>query len=135
MSTKKFEITHFVKAPREVVFDYFTVAERMIEWHGVEAELDPRPGGRFRVRHADGSVLEGEFVEIEAPWRIVFTWGFAEDPERTAEHTPAGASRVEVRLYKEPDGTRIELRHSNFDAADDVGHGWEYFLSELSAAL
>ena len=50
-----------MEAPIEEVFGYFTVAERMAEWQGVEAKLDPRPGGLWWCRYADGAVARGEF--------------------------------------------------------------------------
>ena len=38
-----------IAAPPEIVFAYFTDPARMVDWMGVAALLDPRPGGTFRV--------------------------------------------------------------------------------------
>ena len=40
------------------------------------AELDPRPGGLYRIHVPGGRVAEGRFVALEPPHRIVFTWGW-----------------------------------------------------------
>jgi uncharacterized protein YndB with AHSA1/START domain len=37
-------------APREAVFDDFVDPVRLVRWIGVTADLDPHPGGRFRLR-------------------------------------------------------------------------------------
>jgi uncharacterized protein YndB with AHSA1/START domain len=43
------EVEMRIDAPPEVVFAYFTDPEKYRRWKGVRAELDPRPGGGFRV--------------------------------------------------------------------------------------
>ena len=65
-----------IAAPPEVVFPYFTDPARMVEWMGVAALLDPRPGGTFRVEPNGRDVVLGEYVVVDPPHRVVFTWGF-----------------------------------------------------------
>ena len=43
------ELERRIEASPDTVFAYFTDAEKYMQWQGVEAELDPRPGGIFRV--------------------------------------------------------------------------------------
>src|SRR5215213_7334017 len=81
-----------IEAPPEVVFAYFTDPARMVEWMGVAAVLDPRPGGTYRVEANGRDVVLGEYVEVEPPHRVVFTWGF-DGSERAVR---AGTTRVEV---------------------------------------
>ncbi len=126
-----FELVHWVAAPVGEVFRYFTEPARMLEWHGVEVRLDPKPGGEWWVRHANGAVLAGVFQEVEPPHLVAFTWGF----EAGDGATPAGSSRVEVRLSAEGAGTRIALRHTGFAVGDPVGDGWHHFLPELVRAV
>jgi uncharacterized protein YndB with AHSA1/START domain len=65
-----------IQARPETVFEFFVDPEKMTRWKGTEAELDPRPGGRYRVGGiAGGATVVGEFVEIDPPRRLVFTWG------------------------------------------------------------
>src|ERR687891_600896 len=53
-----------IAAPPEVVFPYFTDPARMVNWMGVAALLDPRPGGTFRVDANGRDVVVGEYVEV-----------------------------------------------------------------------
>lgn len=38
-----------IAARPEIVFGLLTDATQMLRWQGVEAELEPRPGGVYRV--------------------------------------------------------------------------------------
>jgi len=38
-----------IEARPETVFAYFTDPAKMVQWKGVDAVLDPRPGGQYRV--------------------------------------------------------------------------------------
>ncbi len=121
-----------IAAPREVVFPYFTDPARMTAWIGVAALLDPRPGGTFRVDANGRDVVVGEFVEVEPPHRVVFTWGF----EGGRHVVDAGASRVEVTLKREGDGTRVVLLHHGLPEQARASHdeGWEHYLARLVPA-
>lgn len=77
----------------------------------------------------DGHV-SGEFVIVEPPHRIVFTWGWEGDPQ-----VPAGSSRVEVVLEAEGDGsTRLTLTHSGLPLPAVELHqaGWHHYLARLT---
>jgi uncharacterized protein YndB with AHSA1/START domain len=122
-----------IAAPPEVVFPYFTDPARMVEWIGIAALLDPRPGGTFRVEANGRDVVGGEYVEVEPPRRVVFTWGF-EGTERTLA---VGATRVEVTLEPDgDDGTRLVLLHHDLPAAAREAHrdGWTHYLERLVPA-
>jgi uncharacterized protein YndB with AHSA1/START domain len=56
-----------IAAPPEVVFPYFTDPARMVDWMGVAALLDPRPGGTFRVEPNGRDVVLGEYLGRLAP--------------------------------------------------------------------
>ena len=63
-----------IAAPPEIVFPYFTDPQLMVTWIGEQVDLDARPGGRFALEFS-GVSARGSFVEVEAPHRVVFTWG------------------------------------------------------------
>ena len=91
----------------------------------------PRPGGVYRVSMSDGVQASGEFVEVDPPHRLVFTWGWSHD------HAVApGSTRVEVTLVEEDGGTRVILRHGLPDTDQRTHHrkGWELYLGRLSLA-
>jgi uncharacterized protein YndB with AHSA1/START domain len=57
-----------IQARPETVFEFFVDPEKMTRWKGTHAELDPRPGGTYRVGGiAGGETVVGEFVEIDPP--------------------------------------------------------------------
>ncbi|MBV8386016.1 MAG: SRPBCC domain-containing protein, partial [Acidimicrobiia bacterium] len=60
------EVERRIAAPPEIVFSYFTDPDRYRIWQGVDADLDPRPGGLFRVRMTGRSrhIATGEYVEV-----------------------------------------------------------------------
>ena len=37
---------------------------KMVQWMGIEATLDPRPGGACRI-DVNGAVMLGEFVQVD----------------------------------------------------------------------
>ena len=118
-----------IAAPPEVVFPYFTDPARMVRWMGVAALLDPRPGGTFRVEANGRDVVIGEYVEVDPPNRVVFTWGF----EGTDPFVKVGSTRVEVTLERDGEGTLLTLLHHGLaDGARDAhAEGWSHYLARL----
>lgn len=116
-------------APRETVFRYFTDSDRFAAWWGAGSAIDPRPGGAVRIRYPNAVEASGSVVEITAPARIVFTYGY----EGEGKPIAPGGSRVTVTLTSEPGGTRVALTHA-CDAVDpSVGvehvQGWRYQMA------
>src|SRR5687767_3621794 len=96
-----------IAAPPETVYAFFIDPEKLVRWKGVSAELDPRPGGIYRVDVTGGDVARGEFVEATPFSRVVFTWGW----EGADSPIAPGASTVEITLIPDGDGTLVRLRH------------------------
>jgi uncharacterized protein YndB with AHSA1/START domain len=124
-----------VPAPVDEVFDMFTDPRKLTRWIGISAELRPEPGGRFRFEVVAGQFCVGQYVIIERPVRLVFTWGWT-DP---GFGLPPGTSRVEVTLTRSGDEggwTRLRLVHTGL--AGDLGllhdDGWSRFLARLAGA-
>ncbi|MCU1450363.1 MAG: activator of Hsp90 ATPase 1 family protein [Acidimicrobiales bacterium] len=125
------ELERRVAASPETLFAYFTDPERYRLWQGVDAELDPRPGGIFRVTLTgqSGQVARGEYLEVDPPNRVVFTWGYEGN-----DGLHPGASTVEVRFTPDGDGTLMTLRHSGLPS--DMAcrfhiWGWDATLDRL----
>jgi uncharacterized protein YndB with AHSA1/START domain len=122
-----------IAARPETVFDFFVDPEKMVQWKGRRAELDARPGGVYRVEINDEAIARGEYVEIDAPNRVVFTWGW--EGQESGEHAvPPGSSRVEIELTPDGDGTLVRLRHLDLPAQsrDVHGQGWDLYLGRLA---
>lgn len=58
-----------IRARPETVFSFFTDPELMVRWMGAAAEIDPRPGGIYRVDIDGSHVALGEYVEVSPPDR------------------------------------------------------------------
>jgi len=128
------QVTRIAASP-ETVWRFWTEPERLSQWWGASAEIEPEPGGRFRVVMADGPVMIGEFVEVEPPHRLSFSFGWDGNPPGALS---PGSSLVEVELTASDGDTVVTLRHSNVPAThvEDHTRGWAYFIGErLGAAV
>jgi uncharacterized protein YndB with AHSA1/START domain len=128
--TEPVELHVRLDAPPDEVFLYLTEPARYVMWQGVKAELDPRPGGVYRVWMDADTVASGEFVEIEPSRRVVFTWGWEGN-----EAVPPGSTTVEVTLDADSGGTLLSLRHSGLpdgEAAALHEQGWRHFTARLA---
>ncbi|MFI5316553.1 MAG: SRPBCC domain-containing protein [Myxococcota bacterium] len=122
----------FIDASPEEVFPYLTISARYSLWMGIAAELDPRPGGVYRVDANGRNVILGKYVEVSPPRRVVFTWGFA-DPESPV---PAGSTTVEIDLIPQGRGTLLRLVHRGSPPERRGRHeqGWSHYLARLQIA-
>ena len=140
------EIERRIAARPEVVFSYFTDPHRYRMWQGVDAELDARPGGVFRVMMTGktGVIARGVFLEVDEPKRLVFTWGWEQaDGHQNMllegmREIPPGGSTVEIVLVADGDSTILRLRHRSLpsDVSSQVHTvGWVVSLDRLVALV
>ena len=129
VDTKVIEREITIAASPETVFRLLTDPVQYVRWKGKLAELEPRPGGKFRVEFASTKdIAAGKYVEVVPNRRVVFTWGWEGN-----EEVPPGSSRVEIDLVPEGGGTRLRLVHRGLPAEGIASHteGWDYFLPRL----
>jgi uncharacterized protein YndB with AHSA1/START domain len=120
-----------IDAKPDEVFDFLVTEDGMTAWMGQHAELDARVGGAFAVDIA-GYAVRGQYLELDRPNRVVFSWGMAGNPA-----LPPGRSRVSFTLTPTPrGGTRVDLLHSDLPDTEVAGHvdGWTHFLPRLRVA-
>lgn len=122
----------FVNAPPETAFAMFVDPRLLVRWIGAAADVDPRPGGLFRLTLAGGDVCSGKYLEVEPPRRVVFTWGW-EDAQVIA--VPPGSSTVEVELTPDGSGTHLRLVHRGLEGDAVLLHerAWMRFFDRLEA--
>ena len=120
-----------IEASPEAVFPFLTEPDKIVRWKGVEAELHAEPGGMYRVNVTGRADVLGEYVEIDPPRRVVFTWGWVGDAQ-----LPPGSSTVTIELIPDGAATLVRLTHSGLPAGADASQreGWEHFLPRLAIA-
>ena len=94
------EIT--IAATPETVWELLTDPEEATRWMGQAASFDLRPGGTYRVDVIPGDTVRGEFVEIDRPRRLVYTWGWERGSRGSV---PPGSTTVEFELVPDGAGT------------------------------
>jgi len=91
-------------------------------------EIDPRVGGRFRiVMHKGGGDVEhwGEYLVIEPPARLSFTW--------LSANTERRPTVVTIELSERGQGTELVLTHRRLPAGQVDAHrkGWSDIVRKL----
>jgi uncharacterized protein YndB with AHSA1/START domain len=128
-------INRVMPAPPERVWRAFTEPAALAAWFWPErfeptAETDVRVGGRYRIDGPGaGMAVSGEYVAVEPPSRLAFTWRWDGETEQTL---------VTLVLTPVGTGTELGLTHERFgDDADRDNHakGWSDCLDRLPAWL
>ena len=127
--------------PQEV-FTMLTDSAELAQWwgpHGFSipsAELNLTEGGRYRFRmsppEGEPFHLSGEFLEIDPPWRLVYTFRW-EEPAPDDQETV-----VDLSLGSDGKGTRVVLSQGPFrneERLDLHRIGWTESFEKLRAVL
>jgi uncharacterized protein YndB with AHSA1/START domain len=113
ISGDRLEITRVFDAPRQLVFSWWTEAEKLQQWSGCkeatkcEIAMDFRVGGSFTQKMqllVNGETCEfslsGTYDEIVEPERIVYRANFGH-----------AITRVIVEFFEQGRGTKVVLTH------------------------
>ena len=126
------EVHRRIQARPATVFSFFTDPARWLRWQGVDATIEPMPGGEFRMNVVGDGYASGRFIEVDPPKRIVFSWGW----EIAGNPVPPGSSVVEIDLEPDGDATLVRLTHRGLvlPARDQHREGWGHYLERLEVA-
>lgn len=119
-----------IDASPETIWPFLVDPAKHVEWMGTVADIDARPGGRYRVLVKGEHQSSGEFIEVVPHERVVFTFGWEEEGNPI---TP-GSSTVEISLHPEGNKTRVQLAHRGIpeEAVSDHTGGWDHYLNRLA---
>lgn len=135
------KVTRTFDVVPELVFDAWMDTAMLEKWmfgphvrdeEIVHLELDPTVGGRFSfLVRREGEEIDhvGQYLEIDSPRRLVFTWGIA----------GADSSTVSVEFAGDENGSELILTH--FLHPDWAGYvertrqGWAVMINKLAEAL
>jgi uncharacterized protein YndB with AHSA1/START domain len=136
-------VTRRFRPSPERVFDAWLNPEMIGSWmfgpslreeEVVKISTDARVGGSFSfVVRRQGVEIDhiGEYLEIDRPGRLVFTWAVAPDP--------IDSSRVTVEIVPLETGCHLTLTHELHpdwaDYASRTEAAWTKMLDALDAAL
>jgi uncharacterized protein YndB with AHSA1/START domain len=130
------EIRRILAAAPDRVFTAWTDPAWLARWMSpvghARVEADARPGGQLKVvMVGEEREIEhvGEFLEVEPPHRLSFTWSSA--------YTGHRPSRVIVDLVEIEGGTELTLRHELLPDGAAASHrgGWGSMLERLAGQL
>ena len=148
-------ITRVFDAPRKIVFEAWSAPEHLMRWWGPHGftvtlcEMDFRVGGAWRLRMRSTAGVEdrqrGEFREIVAPERIVFTYAFEDFRERETSGRwsnesgrPGHQTIVTVNFEDLGGKTRLTVHQAVFESVevrDDHVRGWGEALDRFAAYM
>jgi len=130
--TTVYERTLAIDASPETVWEFLVDPEKLMRWKGINADLETQPGGIFRCEVIPGHIARGEYVEIDKPNKLVFTWGWD-----GSDDVPPGSSTIEIELASDGDGTSLRFVHKDLPNAEAIAshaHGWDHYLPRLETA-
>jgi uncharacterized protein YndB with AHSA1/START domain len=134
------KIQRMVLGTPEKIFDLWARPELMARWMSpypgevrCEAEAEVRVGGSFKLlmRSQESECeIEGTYLEVERPHRLVFTW--------SGPPTVGVSTLVTLELKSTKTGTQLTLVHEKLPTPDvRRGHemGWANMLDHLAVAV
>ena len=130
----------FIAAPRERIFQALTDPRQAMQWWGQngkyrlsEFHMDVRVGGKWScsgqsVTMGGTITIGGEFVEVDPPRELAYTW--------TSSWMPV-PTEVRWELEAQGNGTLLKLTHTGFagnaEQAKNHSIGWAAVITWLQA--
>ena len=137
------QLSRFIRAPREKVFDAFVDETTLRAWHAprgmtvASCSVDAREGGRYRIemrsREGASHSVGGTYRSIKRPQQLAYTWQWEGDSPMAGFET-----LIEVDFQAKDGGTELRMKHSGFPAAaarDGHNAGWSSTFNRLNDLL
>jgi uncharacterized protein YndB with AHSA1/START domain len=131
--TRSIVAERVMRHPPEKVWKALTTGELIAQWL-MESDFAAEVGRRFTFRATPMPGWKGytncELLEIEAPRRLVYSWGDGTESDSGLRTV------VTWTLTPEGEGTRVRMEQTGFRAEDEAGYrgmsgGWPHILEGL----
>lgn len=123
---KKISISVFLPGSPEQIYEAWLDARQHAEFVGADARIEPFAEGTFNIWNG---YITGRNILLQPYSCIIQAW-------RTTDfHPDSPASRLEIRLRKEKNGTLFHIVHSDIpeDLVETIRHGWfDYYIEPMT---
>lgn len=125
-------VERHMRATPEKIFSYLIESSAWAMLLSESAEIDAVEGGIFKLVMPDGTMARGQFIEVLPHYRVVFSWGWVDNPG-----VPPGSSVVTIKLAPDSEGTMVTLEHKDLvdPAVPPHLEGWIHYLDGLEVAV
>jgi uncharacterized protein YndB with AHSA1/START domain len=133
------KVTRRLDQSPERVFDAWLDPDTVRKWFAPElgpmtrVQIEARVGGKFSIMQKRAGIdvdHVGEYVEVDRPRRLVFTWAL---PQYSDD-----VSKVIIEIEKDGKGSRLTLTHEMDPKwagfAKQTEMGWTHLLEGISKA-
>jgi uncharacterized protein YndB with AHSA1/START domain len=135
--TRTFETTLEIEAPVDAVWKALVDAKELVRWFPLEAEVEPRVGGRYWISWKNEWQGEHRIRILEPERRLCTTWATS-----AREGEPPRELVVDYHLEGRGGRTVVRLVHSGFgrgsnwdEEFDGISTGWTFELRSLRLYL
>jgi len=129
-----------IQRPATRVFGAFTSADWLARWYAMEASVDARKGGTFRVKLRDGTVRDAviDVYEQDRRLRLIYM------PDPALPAVPAGGGPIveDVLFDLKPGRTVVRVLGSGVPGEREwdayflwLRKGWSYWLHALKRSI
>jgi uncharacterized protein YndB with AHSA1/START domain len=140
----------YIKATPQAIWDAITKPEWTVRYgYQAPSEFDLRPGGAYKGHASDAMkemgapdiVIEGEVVEVDPPYKLVYTWNpvwFEDEPATRLTYEIAERENGVCSLTVTHDVTGAPLTSdmcAGKNESEGAGGGWPQVLSDLKSLL
>lgn len=127
LSGRTIEREIVIQATPERVFRALTERAELANWFVTRAEGAVQPGQSLRYVWEGEGEVDGRYLAVEAPSRLVYEW-----------YNDVGVTRVTIELAPEAGGTRLRLSEIGYGEGEDwdalyegESSGWGPLLDAL----